>query len=63
MYIIAAEVYVFGAIVYAILGEGRRQHWAGGEKDVGVAREGEKDLGVAGEREAGPTEEPTTKSF
>ncbi len=32
MFIIAAEVYVFGAIVYIILGKGERQWWAGGER-------------------------------
>ncbi len=28
MFIIAAEVYIFGAIMYIILGKGERQWWA-----------------------------------
>ncbi len=32
MFIVAAEVYVFGAILYVILAEGKRQWWAGGER-------------------------------
>ena len=31
MFIIAAEVYIFGALIYIILGQGERQSWAGGE--------------------------------
>ena len=36
VFIIAAEIFVFGAIVYLILGKGERQWWAGG----GVSQEG-----------------------
>lgn len=31
MFIIAAEVYLFGAAIYAILGSGKKQWWADGD--------------------------------
>ena len=34
VFIIAAEIYLFGAVVYLILGEGKRQWWAGGSKGI-----------------------------
>ena len=39
MFIIAAEIYVFGAAVYIILGKGKRQWWAGGSRGDGGLHE------------------------
>ena len=45
VFIIAAEVYLFGAVVYLILGEGKRQWWAGGSNGIERKRmEDEKDF-------------------
>ena len=33
MFIIAAEIYIFGALVYIILGSGKKQPWADGPAD------------------------------
>ncbi len=32
VFIIAAEVYLFGAAIYAILGDGKKQWWADGDR-------------------------------
>ena len=32
MFIISAELYIFGALVYLILAQGERQWWAGGKR-------------------------------
>ena len=34
MFLISAEIYIFGALIYIILGRGERQWWAGGEERV-----------------------------
>ena len=44
VFIIAAEIYVFGAVVYLILGRGERQTWAGGKGSEGVNRTGKKSI-------------------
>jgi len=33
VFIIAAEIYIFGALVYIILGSGKKQPWADGPAD------------------------------
>ena len=38
VFTIAAEIYIFGAILYIILGKGERQPWAGGGDEEGVAK-------------------------
>lgn len=44
MFLIAAEVYAFGAIIFMILGKGERQWWAGGPQDnVSAATDHEAD--------------------
>ena len=39
VFIIAAEVYIFGALVYLILAEGTKQWWADGTKNAQEAKE------------------------
>ncbi len=36
MFVITAEVYIFGALVYLILGRADRQRWAGGDDHVRI---------------------------
>ena len=43
VFIIAAEVYLFGAVVYLILGEGKRQWWAGGTNGIESKRMEDKE--------------------
>ena len=58
MFIITAEIYIFGALVYIILGRADRQRWAGGDHvRIKVAKKtaaGNKELanddGADGER-------------
>ena len=47
MFLLSAEIYIFGALVYLILGRGERQPWAGGEekKDGKDAKKLEKKTG------------------
>ena len=46
VFIIAAEIYVFGAAMYIILGKGERQWWAGGSRDDGCLRDQMKNTVV-----------------
>ncbi len=40
VFIISAEVYIFGALVYIILAKGERQWWTGGkERDTSLKQE------------------------
>ena len=49
MFIIAAEIYVFGAAVFVILGKGERQWWAGGSRGDGLRRKKKDEVVVVQE--------------
>ena len=54
MFIIAAEIYIFGAIAYLILASGEKQPWADGQRQRHIM---EKQDRVKLDRD---TERPTT---